>query len=167
MLVLLMLVAAGVVSAQDTPVDVQIVKYEGLAEAVNKHRGKVVLVDFWTTLCAPCIGKFPDIAKLQSQYKKEGLVVISVSLDEMDEGPEAVKEKVRKILTSKKTNFAMNLILHEGGEVVEQKLRIQSVPSVYIFNRDGKWIQLANTEKEERVKKEVIEKLVVDYLGQK
>src|SRR5437868_8369648 len=44
--------------------------------------GKVVLVDFWASWCAPCRASFPLYAKLQASYAARGFVIVAVSVDE-------------------------------------------------------------------------------------
>ena len=40
--------------------------------------GKVVLLDFWATWCAPCVKKLPDVQKLSDKFADQGLVVIDI-----------------------------------------------------------------------------------------
>ena len=44
-------------------------------------RGKVVLVDFWATWCAPCLAEMPAIAEFYKQHHAEGFEVIALSVD--------------------------------------------------------------------------------------
>jgi cytochrome c biogenesis protein CcmG, thiol:disulfide interchange protein DsbE len=44
-------------------------------------RGKVVLVDFWASWCAPCLAEFPAIAKFYKKHREEGFEVIALSVD--------------------------------------------------------------------------------------
>jgi cytochrome c biogenesis protein CcmG, thiol:disulfide interchange protein DsbE len=44
-------------------------------------RGKVVLVDFWATWCAPCLAEFPAIAKFYQKHRAQGFEVIALSVD--------------------------------------------------------------------------------------
>ncbi len=69
----------------------------GLAETVAKHRGQVVLLDFWATWCGPCLELFPHTVELQRRFGERGLTVITVSLDDPDNEP-----AVRKFLTQSK-----------------------------------------------------------------
>lgn len=50
-------------------------------------KGKVYLIDFWATWCAPCLGEMAHLHKLYEQYRTKGFEIVSVSLDA---GPEAV-----------------------------------------------------------------------------
>ena len=55
--------------------------------------GNVYLVEFWATWCGPCIGSMPDLAKLQEQYRDQGVQVISISDEELGEVTEFMKLK--------------------------------------------------------------------------
>ncbi|MDY0065917.1 MAG: TlpA disulfide reductase family protein [Steroidobacteraceae bacterium] len=60
------------------------------AEIVDAHdlplleplQGKVVLLDFWASWCAPCRRSFPWMTDLQRRYDADGLVVVAVNLDQ-------------------------------------------------------------------------------------
>jgi thiol-disulfide isomerase/thioredoxin len=46
--------------------------------------GKVVLLDFWTTWCAPCIEEMPIIEKIENDYRERDLEVWGISLEKSD-----------------------------------------------------------------------------------
>src|SRR5262245_13886578 len=59
------------------PLDV--VKWIKGTEIADFERGRVYVVEFWTTWCQPCIAGMPHLTALQRQYADKGLRVISVS----------------------------------------------------------------------------------------
>ena len=54
---------------------------DGKQIAMDDLQGKVVLLDFWATWCAPCLEALPHIRKVAKKFEGEPLVILSVSLD--------------------------------------------------------------------------------------
>lgn len=48
---------------------------------LSSLRGKIVLIDFWASWCAPCRRENPNVVKLYNKYKNKGFTIYSVSLD--------------------------------------------------------------------------------------
>lgn len=46
------------------------------------EKGKVNIVEFWATWCAPCIANFPHLSKVAEEYKSRGVNVFGISVDE-------------------------------------------------------------------------------------
>jgi len=69
-----------------TPVD-----ETAFTKLLQANKGKVVLVDFWATWCAPCRAEMPKIAKLADSLKAKGLVVLTISADDPEQEADALK----------------------------------------------------------------------------
>jgi thiol-disulfide isomerase/thioredoxin len=59
-------------------------------KAIAAQKGKVLLVNFWATWCAPCREEMPALAKLHASLKAKGLEMITVSADEPEDEKAAV-----------------------------------------------------------------------------
>ncbi len=125
---------------KQSDVTLKVVKYDELCDVITKHRGKVIVVDFFTDLCIPCKKAFPHIVEMSGKYADKGLVTISVSLDPW--GPEGFQKEMAADVLSylKRQNARMtNLMLNEKGDFIQERLRIKTVPFIYVFDRQGRW----------------------------
>jgi thiol-disulfide isomerase/thioredoxin len=156
---LLALLVPAATAADPAKVDVKVVKYDGLADTVRQLRGKVVVIDFWGNTCAPCKQAFPHLVEMYRKYAADGMAAVSVCVAAFDGfEPAEEKEKALKFLQSKNATFT-NVILDASADVVQEKLRIDSIPCVYVFNREGKWYQFKGKDKYAEVEKLVTELL--------
>ncbi|MFZ0339907.1 MAG: TlpA disulfide reductase family protein [Terracidiphilus sp.] len=55
---------------------------DGHALHLNAFRGKVVLLNFWATWCAPCQVEMPVFAAWQRQYGPQGFTIVGISMDD-------------------------------------------------------------------------------------
>ncbi len=147
-------------AATQSKVDFKVVKYDQVAEEVQKHKGKVVVVDAWGIYCAPCIKGLPHLMEMSKKYADKGLVGITLHVDPKLDAE--TKAQITKIL-GKLNATTINLVLDEPSEVWQQKLHSNYIPVVFVFDREGKWTQFTT----EGVDYEAIEKLVVKLLAQK
>jgi cytochrome c biogenesis protein CcmG/thiol:disulfide interchange protein DsbE len=49
--------------------------------ALADFRGKVVVLNFWASWCAPCVEEMPSLVQLQQRFKDKGVTVVGVSID--------------------------------------------------------------------------------------
>jgi hypothetical protein len=117
---------------------------------------------------------FPHLVEMHHKYEKQGIVVVSVSTDEIDKDeakktPAVITAKVKGFVAELKAPFN-TLILDEPLDVHESKLHFTAPPAVFVFNRQGKWVQLVPEDENDKGMKIYngrIEKKVVEFLNEK
>jgi thiol-disulfide isomerase/thioredoxin len=101
---------------------------EGRALRLGDFKGKVVLLNFWATWCAPCRAEMPDLVKWQREYKSRGLQVIGITYP-----PEELAE-VRNFIKSIKVNYPIAL----GDEQTKAKFdKGETLPITVVIDKNG------------------------------
>ena len=100
----------------------------GLDGTLPATDGKVVLVDFWASWCAPCKASFPAYAKLQDEYASRGLVIVAVSVDENQSAYE-------KFVKNHHPSFPT---VHDKTQQLVSQVKVPTMPTCYLIGADGK-----------------------------
>ena len=101
----------------------------GDQESLSQYRGKVLLLDFWATWCAPCIASLPEVVKLQQLLGDRGLEVITISIDKR-------MELVEQFMDRRMDLPFVNWYVGERSQLYED-WAIQGVPTYIAVDRDG------------------------------
>ena len=94
---------------------------------LRDFRGKVVVLDFWETSCAPCVKAMPQLEQLQDQYGDK-VVVIGVLLDP------GASERAQGILRRQQAHY-LNVV---GTKAEESAYQVSSFPRYVVIGKDGK-----------------------------
>jgi len=128
----------GPATIAGSEVTLQILDYSGVEELIASHRGKIVVVDFWSTACPPCIKEFPELVALQARVGKERLAAISLSLDyDGSEKLDEIKPRVLEFLRKQHATFD-NVLSSEEADVVCKKAGFAAIPAVFVYDQGGK-----------------------------
>lgn len=90
-------------------------------------RGKVVLLNFWATWCAPCLYEMPHFVEWQTSYGPRGLQLLGVSMDDSDAPVRALDRKLH-------LNYPVMMGDERLGELYGG---IFGLPVTYLIDRRG------------------------------
>lgn len=116
---------------------------------VAGHRGKVVVVDIWTTTCAGCLKKFPEFVALQKKFGHAKVACISVNCDYdglKSKPPRYYRPGVLKVLTRHRATFD-NVMLNVSFLDFLESVKLESTPAVFVYSPDGKLAKRFDNDK--------------------
>ena len=107
---------------------------KGKTVRLEAYRGKYVLVDFWATWCAPCIGELPRMQTAYRAYRAAGFEIIGISIDE---------SKTAVVDFAKARNIPWPLVHNASGSAdLVEAFGVSSIPATYLIDPEGNIIRL-------------------------
>ena len=102
----------------------------GAALNLETFAGRIVLVNFWATWCAPCIREMPSLARLQLRLGSKSFTVIALSEDRM--GYDVITPFIAK------HNLRQLPVFHDTKSQSLLTLKILGLPTSVLFDRKGR-----------------------------
>ncbi|MEX2044649.1 MAG: TlpA disulfide reductase family protein, partial [Opitutus sp.] len=90
--------------------------------------GRVVLLDFWASWCAPCRASFPAFAELHREYAARGLLILAVGVDEKPAAHAGFLKKMNPPFVT----------LHDRNQRLVAAVSVPAMPTSLLFGRDGR-----------------------------
>lgn len=121
---------AGTDRSAEALMAARLVDLDGRQQPLEQWRGKVLVVNFWATWCAPCREEIPAFIRLQDKYRSRGLQFVGIAIDRREKVQEFARE------------FGMNYPVLLGGidtvEISRQAgNRIGVLPFTLVLDRSG------------------------------
>lgn len=108
--------------------DFTLMTLDGKEITLSHLKGKVVLLDFWATWCAPCRESIPHLIQLYQGYRENGFEVIGLNMDKGDEGV------VRRFTESMKISYPIVIVPEE----VVRNYGVTAIPTTFFIDKEGK-----------------------------
>lgn len=99
---------------------------DGNTVSLSNYQGKIVVLNFFSTWCGPCIAEIPDFVEVYNQYKNKNIQFVGVSLDS-DMGA------LKQFISENKMNYPV--VVDDGN--VSNIWNIEFIPTTYILDRNG------------------------------
>ncbi|MCK5230598.1 MAG: TlpA family protein disulfide reductase [Desulfobulbaceae bacterium] len=101
---------------------------DGSTIDISQFKGKVILINFFATWCAPCRIEIPELIKLQDKFGPKGFTAIGISVDQ--NGSKLVKRFARE--------FDINYpVLLANAKVTRDFGGVSAVPTTFLVDRKG------------------------------
>ena len=120
---------------------------DGKPIKLSDLRGKIVLIDFWASWCAPCRKENPTIVKLYEKYKDKDFTILSVSLDQ-----DLINWRGAIKIDGLKWPNHVSDLKGWGSEVISS-YNFDEIPHTVLVNKEGKIIgqDLRGIELEQKI----------------
>jgi len=134
----------------------EIKTFSGASITPASSKGRILIINFWATWCAPCHNEMPELEKFYRQYHDQGVDVVAISLDDKSD-----LEAVKSAMKSCSFPFAMtdDADMHRFG-------RIWRVPVTFVIDRNGV-LRYNGWEGEPQVDASILQKIVMPLLAPK
>lgn len=108
---------------------VEKINAQDLRQIIDSSKGRVLVINYWATWCAPCVQEFPGLIALRQRYPESDLHLVAISVDYNI-------RPVENFVKKREINFPVYL---DNGEISEM-LSIKSIPRTIIYSRSGEKI---------------------------
>jgi len=140
------------------PTNVEPIDTAGLKELISKPKDKPLLVNFWATFCDPCRDEFPDLVKVDKDFRPKSLDFVTVSLDDESD----IKTTVPQFLAQMKATMPAYLLDVRDPEpainAVDPKWQGE-LPATFLYNAKGEIVFKAFGRVNTAALREAIERL--------
>lgn len=116
-----------ILNPKATAPELSVSAWLGKAYALADLRGKVVLLDFWATSCAPCVAGMPKMRALGVEYGDRGFVVLTIHWAD-------VREHVAQFVRDKSLDLPVAI---DSGQTIKD-YGVQALPTKVLIDRKGR-----------------------------
>ena len=129
LLTIVFALSADPVAGKEKAQNFTLVDINGKQFSLSDHLGKVVLLDFFTTYCPPCIFEIEHLKGLYNEYSPDQLVILSISVDPYSD--------TVQVLQSFAQQYEMTWIVARDTANVAYRYGVSPIPHLVIVDAEG------------------------------
>jgi peroxiredoxin len=147
----ILIVCATLANAQlkvgDVPPEISLPNAKDSLINLSSFKGKVILVDFWASWCAPCRAANPGVVRLHNKYSAKGFEVLGISID-------SKKAAWLKAIRDDKIKYTQVNDAAGWNSLVAEKYKVEQIPTSFLLDKTGKIvaIDLEGVQLENKIK---------------
>ncbi|MBI4394579.1 MAG: redoxin domain-containing protein, partial [Candidatus Omnitrophica bacterium] len=112
--------------------DFKLADTTGQEHQLSQHRGRVVMIHFWSATC-PFVIRYDDrLKEIAEDYTPDGVVVLGI-----DSNSNETPRQIKKVAEGRKVNYP---ILIDPGNQIADQFGAVTTPHVFIVDREGKLV---------------------------
>lgn len=121
-----------------TEITVALASYDDLLSTVAEFKGKVVVVDIWSTSCIPCMREFPHLVELAKTHA-DNVRCISMNVDYIGLKKKPAEKYVPKVeeFLRKQSATITNFLSSDPDEIILDQFEVGAIPAILIFDTNG------------------------------
>jgi peroxiredoxin len=104
----------------------------GETKSLTDYRGKVVVLDFWATWCAPCRFTMPKMIQLHHRYRDRNVVVIGVAVDATS------RAEIEQFVQEMGVDYPIAV---DSDSAAKGAYQVRSLPTLFILDKEGNILQ--------------------------
>ncbi|HBB88164.1 MAG TPA: hypothetical protein DC047_11155 [Blastocatellia bacterium] len=112
---------------------------QALLERGEAKSAKPLLVNYWATWCEPCRDEFPDLVKVDADYRPKGLDFIAVTLDDLADIKTGVPKFLRE-MHAEMPAYLLNLSDPEPAIKLVDPKWSGALPATFLYNAQGELV---------------------------
>ena len=123
------------------PGPVSTVKAADVAAMLDAATGRVLVLNFWATWCAPCVAEMPELAEFYQEHSREDVAFCALSLD----APDEMESKVAPFLENKGIHFPVRVMGERDITAISNAVKCEIsgvLPTTLVYGRDGKLVRM-------------------------
>jgi thiol-disulfide isomerase/thioredoxin len=112
------------------PLEIRFTALDGREVDLAKLNGKVVLVEFWSTECGPCIAEMPKVKAVYEKYHNRGFEVVAISLDDKERA-------LRRFIKEKQLPWPQHFDGKGWANQFAARYGIFIIPTMWLVDKQG------------------------------
>ncbi len=125
----------AVLKPGDAALNLRLPDLHGKRVSLERWRGRVIMLNFWASWCAPCRHEMPLLSKTQQRYASRGLQIIGIAMDR--------RQAVRGFLRKRPVDYPILLGLDSGDNVsLHYGDTMEALPFSALIDRKGRLVKV-------------------------
>lgn len=112
----------------DAP-DFTVATFDGETFRLSDQRGKIVVINFWGSWCAPCRAEAPALQRVYERYRDKGVVILGITY--LESSPQDSLDFIEEY------GLTYPNAPDPRAEIAEKKYHIRGAPENFVIDQDG------------------------------